>query len=408
MAENKNQNMTAQWFVGGALLLVAIFLVVAIVLVLTQADSETPSTQADVGSLAPTVLSAVLSDTTISDGETLDVDTGISSLATVAEGVDSGQGYAGQLNGDKVYFVNGLIQDDNGESDFLAGAGGTVLVTTYQTTQTSGCVQSGTDCYTNIVGTIISGADPAQNECSLSADAGATNDPGDNLIAFSCRFDYEHYTMSTDVTGVASADDWSIYVEATDSTLTGSGGNDFLSSYEVASNLAGSVTSGDVLGGESDIINYSHAGTLSPLDISTHDAVSGSVSSYVDNYGNVKLTLSIGCGDMSGTGGNTDTILAAQQQFGIADFLYDDIGTTTTQSIVCDNVEQDLTSLYTAIEEPAKDTLFTSSTEVTVLNLDIDDDLDDNFQVFWKIEVPFVSADTYTGTNAVTITQSST
>ncbi|NQV13644.1 MAG: hypothetical protein HQ530_05090 [Parcubacteria group bacterium] len=168
--QNPN-NKTIHWVLGAALLLIAIFVIVALVIIYTQAAT----TEVTVGNDDPVVTSVFASD--VANGESDDFGAGV--VVVVGNG--------------KTVHVNGVVTDDNGAADIS-----TVDGVFYRSGATSGydCTADDNDCY-----------DVAS--CTLSANDATSQ-------KYNCQMDVEYWADATDVGGTYPDEDWEIFVEVTD------------------------------------------------------------------------------------------------------------------------------------------------------------------------------------------------
>lgn len=198
-------NHSVHWLIGGALALTSVFLVIAIVVVNTNADNV--STTASISNATPAVDSVYISST--SGGG---AGTDLTSVTLTASTT-------------KTVYVNGVVSDANGYQDVVQGASSGVVVKLYRSGATGGasCSADNNDCYA------VSNAG-----CTLSGGSGTTQN-------YDCAVALQFYADATDA-GTYSAQNWiaSVTVIDTAGPATSSAVTD---TTEVASLTALSIPS---------------------------------------------------------------------------------------------------------------------------------------------------------------------
>lgn len=176
MGTNTSQNSSLHWLIGGALALTSVFLVIAIVVVNTNADNV--STSATVSNATPAVDSVFISSTS-NGGAGTDL-----TSVTLNAGTT------------RTVYVNGVVSDANGGTDIADTA---VSVKMYRTTATNGsaCAADNNDCYA------VAGA-----SCTLGAASGTTR-------AYDCPVALQFWADATDA-GAYSATNWTASVTVVD------------------------------------------------------------------------------------------------------------------------------------------------------------------------------------------------
>ena len=175
--QNKN---SLTWVLGGALVLIGIFVIVGMVLRRSQADDvETTTT---VPNVDPTISSVYISSS--ADG-----------------GADSfGSGINLTTGGTKTIHVNGVVEDLNGAADIT-----NVNVMFYRSDVSGGaaCTDDNNDCYKNWT-------------CDTAA--GSTS----NRLTYNCPIALQYYTDSTDGSGPngVAGTNWIARVAVTDGSAT--------------------------------------------------------------------------------------------------------------------------------------------------------------------------------------------
>lgn len=206
MAQDNSNALT--WVLGGALGLIALFVVILLVSVNSQADSV--STSSSVTNVAPTVDTLVLKDngTTVSGGGNLSLNSGTTETVT----------------------ITGTVSDDNGVStSFANGDLASVTASLFNTSVTITSCDSvperdNNSCYFGV----------SDTDCVLGSVTDSTT------IAYTCTFSMQYYSDSTSTGGVDPSDTWTAYVKVTDdsaSTATST------QTFEVTTLLALSIPS---------------------------------------------------------------------------------------------------------------------------------------------------------------------
>jgi len=203
--EQGNNSNALTWVLGGALLLIGLFVAILLVSVNSQADSVT--TQTVVTNVAPTVDTLVLKDNgaTVAASGTLTLNAGTTEAVT----------------------ITGTVSDDNGvatsfASGDLADLEGELYVTSLGV---GGCASGTTDnnsCYfTNGVG-----------NCVLGSVVDSTT------LNYTCSFSQQYYADGTLTGAVAPADTWTASVKVVDDSALSATSTQL---YEIGTLLALSI-----------------------------------------------------------------------------------------------------------------------------------------------------------------------
>ena len=172
----------AHWVLGVALLMIGVFVVVALVMLSSQADDVT--TSAVIENVAPSVDNFYVNDTQYelaSDWATGNPITGILASGTTGE-----------------FHVNGIVSDTNGYEDIAD-----VSVNFFRTAVTSDCTPDDNDCYKD--GT-------SEGSCVMDTSYGDSTQ-----AKFDCQFDLQYFIDSTDANSDSySADTWTVEVVVLD------------------------------------------------------------------------------------------------------------------------------------------------------------------------------------------------
>lgn len=169
-------NHSTHWLIGGALALTSVFLVVAIVIVNSNADDVTTSTT--VSNATPTVTSVYIS-------------------SSANGGADSyGSGITLTAGSTATVHVNGVFTDTNGGGD-IPDNGATVKFFRTAATGGAACSADNNDCYS------VSGV-----SCTLGVASG-------NTRAYDCPVALQYWADATDA-GTYIADNWTASVTVTD------------------------------------------------------------------------------------------------------------------------------------------------------------------------------------------------
>lgn len=182
MQQGDNSNALT-WVLGGALILIGIFVAILLVSVNSQADSVT--TQTSVTNAAPTVDTLVLKDNaaTVAAGGTLTLNAGTTETVTIT-------GTVSDDNGVSTSFAAGDLSDIEGELYLTSlGAGGCAS----GTTDNNGCY------FTNSAG-----------NCSLGSTVDTTT------INYTCSFSMQYYADGTLTGATAPADSWTSSIKVID------------------------------------------------------------------------------------------------------------------------------------------------------------------------------------------------
>lgn len=186
MVSNDNSNALT-WVLGGALMLIALFVVILLVSVNSQADSV--STTTTVTNVAPTVDTLVLKDNgvTVAANGTLTLNAGTTESVT----------------------ITGTVSDDNGVSTSFALGDLTSIKSSLKLTSAT-CTSAGNNDNNNCYFTDSAGT------CTLGAVVDTTT------INYTCTFSPQYYADGSMTGAAAPTDTWTATVIVTDdSTTTG-------------------------------------------------------------------------------------------------------------------------------------------------------------------------------------------
>lgn len=251
---------------GGALILIGIFVSILLVSVNSQADSVT--TQTTVTNVAPTVDTLVLKDngSTVSSGGTLSLNAGTTETVTIT-------GTVSDDNGVGTSFASGDLADLEGEL-YLTSLG------------TAGCAGGSTDnngCYfTNGGGT-----------CSLGSVVDSTT------LNYTCTFSMQYYADGTLTGATAPSDTWTASVKVLDDSTSNATSTQ---TFEVGTLLALSIPS---------TIDY---GTLAREQSTTN---TNNIEMSITQYGNDQADVEVSGTTM--TCSVVGTITAGQQKWSLTD-----------------------------------------------------------------------------------------
>jgi hypothetical protein len=237
MAENNSQS--TQTILGAALLLIAAFVIGALVLVNSQADDI--NTNATVNNTAPTVVSTYIN----------------SASGTLANSFgQDGSGITLTAGSTKVVYVNGEVSDANGREDISK-----VDVVVYNPNTDNDCSADKNNCY------IMSsaGGSPA---CTLS-------DGGTSLKKnFTCTWTIQYWADATDSVA-ATAGAWKAYVVVTDAASSTGNNSGAEASTDIQSLVA---------------LNFPSSITFPALALgagtAAGDGATGNVNYTITQYGN--------------------------------------------------------------------------------------------------------------------------
>jgi hypothetical protein len=180
MAESNNSS-ALHWILGAALLLIALFVVVALVGVNSQADSVT--TKTNIENASPSFIGSLW----FNEGLAGDQFIASSNLNSDA----SGDYYTPLTAGFKQFHVSGLVEDDNGQDDIS-----TVNLMVYANGKDKNCTPTNLDCYSD--------------SCTLQDNANPER------VDFSCNVNIEHWAYSSRTGGEKAGTDWTAEVAVTD------------------------------------------------------------------------------------------------------------------------------------------------------------------------------------------------
>jgi hypothetical protein len=180
MAESNNSS-ALHWILGAALLLIALFVVVALVGSNSQADSVT--TKTNIENATPSFVGSLWFNEGLAGNQFI----ASSNLSSDAEG----DYFTPLMGGPKQFHVSGIVEDDNGQDDILA-----VNLTLFANGLALGCTPDDLDCY----------FDP----CNLQDNANPER------VDFSCNVGIEHYAKSSRAGGQDAGGDWTATVKAAD------------------------------------------------------------------------------------------------------------------------------------------------------------------------------------------------
>lgn len=176
MNEKDQPQDKLHWVLGGALLLIGVFVSLSLVMVKSQAD--TVGANGNVNNVSPTFIDVYM---TTSADYTQSDNTG-------------GNGGAIDLipGGTKLVKVTGTVEDLNGSADIQG-----VSATFYKSSGSPACSPDNNDCY-------------KVNSCTT------TNGPTSNQLDFNCTMNLAFYTDSTQAGGPDQTRDWIVSVDVKD------------------------------------------------------------------------------------------------------------------------------------------------------------------------------------------------
>lgn len=294
MAEN-NQN-TMHWILGGALVIIGVSVIAAMVMWNSQADSVTTTSQ--VNNVAPTI-----------------VDQYVTTSADYTQSDNTG-GANGELplvnGGGKLFKVTGTVEDLNGAPDITG-----VSLRFHETTATnSACTQDDNNCYVVSSCTTVAG-------------------PNSDQLDFNCNLILQYYVDSTKNAGggAAPANDWVAEITVTDGTASNM--NNTIHK-ETTTLLALSIPA---------TISY---GTLG-LGVFTNNT--NNVDMTIEQFGNDEADVTV----TSAAAMNCDvrgTIPVANQKWALSDVAWDNVANTALSGSV---VDTDINIGYRTIDGVAGD-----------------------------------------------------
>jgi hypothetical protein len=175
-----NNTKAVHWILGVALLMIGVFVVVALVMVNSQADDV--ATDVSIDNISPSVDSIF-----VSDGQYDLVDDYGGAGGTIT-GLTAG--------GATTYHVNGVVSDENGDDDIYK-----VSAVLYQTDVVQTCTDDNNSCY----------SDDTDSNCTIDTTYGDSTE-----AKFDCALDVYFYAVATEAGANASWDTWTVYVEVED------------------------------------------------------------------------------------------------------------------------------------------------------------------------------------------------
>ncbi|MDP3970209.1 MAG: hypothetical protein Q8P90_00755 [bacterium] len=175
--EEANKNNSTYWILGAALLLIGVFVVVALVMVNSQAVGV--STQVSIANQPPSVVNHVCRT---SDDTNFTANNCPNPL-TLTD--------ANPTN----YWIQGVVSDPNGAENIT-----NVKNDLFKTSITYSCSADANDCYKTA-------------SCTVNTAYGTTAQ-----ASFKCAYALESYADSTESGGVSPADNWTSRTEVTDGT----------------------------------------------------------------------------------------------------------------------------------------------------------------------------------------------
>lgn len=282
MQQGDNSNALT-WVLGGALILIGIFVSILLVSVNSQADSVT--TQTTVTNVAPTVDTLVLKDngSTVAANGTLTLNAGTTESVTIT-------GTVSDDNGVGTTYANGDISDIEGEL-YLTSLG------------VGGCASGSTDnnqCY------FTNGA----ANCTLGAQVDTTT------INYTCSFSVQYYADGTLAGAVAAADTWTASVKVIDDSSSSATSTQ---AFEIGTLLALSIPA---------TIDY---GTLAREQSTTN---ANNVEMSITQYGNDQADVEVSGGAM--TCSVVGSIAVGAQKWSLTDLSAAAGGVTALSGVATD------------------------------------------------------------------------
>lgn len=177
MQKETNTHNMNHWILAGALILTGIFLIVALVVINSQADNV--STQTTISNTAPAVDSVFVSN------------------SAGAGTNDFAGGIPLTVNGGKTVHINGVVSDANGKEDIGNNA---IQVTFYRSGVTNGptCTPNQANCY------------------NISGGACTVTDATSTTRNYTCPINLQFNAESTSASGTFAAENWLAKVTVTD------------------------------------------------------------------------------------------------------------------------------------------------------------------------------------------------
>jgi hypothetical protein len=273
MSEFKNSS-ALPWILGGALVLIGLFVLIALVSVRSQADSVTTTTT--VTNSNPVVDSVYVNDAS-----------GTYTSGTYNSGTTPITLTAGTT---KTVYVSGKVTDANGVgSSYATGDLNDIKAEVYSSATTSACTADNNNCY-RVTGCTIAAATATQ-------------------VNYDCQFALQYYADSSSAGGPNSANTWQVTVTATDdATATGAS---TITTPEIGTLLALSIPA---------TINY---GTLTRAEKTTN---STNQAMTITQYGNDSADV-----EVSGTAMSCSTIgdiAIGDQEWALTDLSHSAGGST--------------------------------------------------------------------------------
>jgi hypothetical protein len=281
MPETKSSMENLRWVVGAALILIGVFVVIALVMLNSQAVNV--STSATVNNVLPTVSSVFMN--TVS-GTLADNTGGIGGSVTLTAGANT------------AYYFNGVVTDQNGDADIDH-----VEITFKRNGAAGGyaCTADKNDCY-------------KVNPCTLDTAYGSATE-----AKYICQVNLAYWTDSTSAGGPYLSDYWFVEVRAYDE---GGFGSDVSLTKEIATLLALNIQAPAV-------VDY---GTR-PLG-STTTAANNTQLTY-QQYGNDEADVEVSSAAAMSCSVR-GTIPVANQQWSLTDIDYGAVGTTALSGTPAD------------------------------------------------------------------------
>lgn len=284
MQESNNSN-ALHWILGASLLLIALFVVIALVNVKSQADNV--STSATITNSSPTISAVYItaaSSTTLVNDATM----------TPSSGAN------------KTIWITGTIADNNGDSDITAGTG-KVRVAFYESGTTcdpdDALNKDNNNCYKSSTANDATNTDGGGVACSIDSSTGTSL-----TATFTCPITLAFYADATVAGGVNAAGNWVAKVKVLDAASAFA--VDFATTTEMqlqtSLSIGASIAYGEL--------------ALGVSNTSTNNA-----ALLLTQYGNDEATVSVTSATaMACTIG---TIPVGNQQWALTDIDYDAVGT---------------------------------------------------------------------------------
>lgn len=297
--QTQNTSSVYHWMLGGVLIVTILFVIIAIVVINSQANDVT--TSVTIGNVDPTVDTIFVSNSP--NGSSNDFGAGIIL-------------YPGTT---RTIHVNGHVSDENSVSDINDSS---ISVTFYQSSVSGGanCTPANNTCY------VVAG-----NDCTLSNINATTR-------AYNCPVPMHYYANNTQ-TGTYAADDWLVSVTVTDNSGPSSaslGTTSGVTGIEVNSLVALSIP---------DMIDY---GTI---ELGNETSNTNNMSMIIGQAGNEIADVEVSSAtDMTCTIG---TIPVANQKWSVEDVGFSDEGAVSLSGTET-NANLDVPQRITDEENPTK------------------------------------------------------